>query len=151
MVFVLVFVIAAIPHFGVIFLSVSGDWYGTIFPESMNLAHYGDGLGHPVVVGSIQNSLLYSLGATMVNVILGLAIAWVIVRSTIWGRNVVDALMMLPLAVPGLVLAFGYLSLSDGSFSWLVGATGDPMMLLILAYAVRRLPCLLYTSPSPRD
>ena len=140
MVFVLVFVIAAIPHFGVIFLSVSGDWYGTIFPESMNLAHYGDGLGHPVVVGSIQNSLLYSLGATIVNVILGLAIAWVIVRSSIWGRNVVDALMMLPLAVPGLVLAFGYLSLSDGSFSWLVGATGDPMMLLILAYAVRRLP-----------
>ena len=139
-VFLMVFLIAAIPHFGVIFLSVSGDWYGTILPESMTLAHYGEGLGHPVVVGSIKNSLLYSLGATMVNVILGLAIAWVIVRSTIWGRNVVDALMMLPLAVPGLVLAFGYLSLSDGSFSWLVGATGDPMLLLILAYAVRRLP-----------
>ena len=72
--------------------------------------------------------------------ILGLAIAWVIVRSTIWGRNVVDALMMLPLAVPGLVLAFGYRALSDGNFSWLVGASGDPMFLLILAYAVRRLP-----------
>ncbi len=138
--FMLVFVIAAVPHFGVMFLSVSGDWYGTIFPESMTMAHYSEGLGHPVVVGSIKNSLVYSLGATFLNVILGLAIAWVIVRSTIWGRNVVDALMMLPLAVPGLVLAFGYRALSEGSFSWLVGATGDPMFLLILAYAVRRLP-----------
>jgi len=139
-IFILVFIIAAVPHFGVIFLSVAGDWYGTIFPESMTLSHYGDGLGHPVVVGSIKNSLVYSLGATLLNVVLGLAIAWVIVRSTIWGRNIVDALMMLPLAVPGLVLAFGYRALSDGSFSWLVGASGDPMFLLILAYAVRRLP-----------
>ena len=138
--FLLVFVIAAVPHFGVIFLSVSGDWYGTIFPESMTMSHYSEGLGHPVVVGSIKNSLIYSLGATFLNVVLGLAIAWVIVRSKIWGRNVVDALMMLPLAVPGLVLAFGYRALSDGSFSWLVGASGDPMFLLILAYAVRRLP-----------
>jgi iron(III) transport system permease protein len=136
----LVFLIAAVPHFGVIFLSVSGDWYGTIFPESMTMAHYSEGLGHPVVVSSIKNSLVYSLGATFLNVILGLAIAWVIVRSTIWGRNVVDALMMLPLAVPGLVLAFGYRALSETDFSWLVGASGDPMFLLILAYAVRRLP-----------
>ena len=139
-VFMLVFIIAAVPHFGVIFLSVSGDWYGSIFPESMTMAHYSEGLGHPVVVGSIKNSLMYSLGATLLNVMLGLAIAWVIVRSTIWGRNLVDALMMLPLAVPGLVLAFGYRALSEDQFSWLIGAGGDPMFLLILAYAVRRLP-----------
>lgn len=138
--FMMVFIIAAVPQFGVMFLSVSGDWYGTIFPESMTLAHYGEGLGHPLVVGSIKNSLVYSLGATFLNVVLGLAIAWVIVRSTIWGRNVLDAIIMLPLAVPGLILAFGYRALSDGNFSWLVGASGDPMFLLILAYAVRRLP-----------
>lgn len=142
-VFVLVFVIAAVPHFGVIFLSISGDWYGTIFPESMTLAHYGEGLGHSVVVGSIKNSLLYSLGATALNVVLGLAIAWVIVRSTVWGRNILDTLMMLPLAVPGFVLSFGYLALSDGAFSCLVGAASDPMFLLILAYAVRRLPFIV--------
>ncbi len=139
-VFMLVFVIAAVPNFGVIFLSLSGDWYGTVFPESMTFAHYNEGLGHPMVVGSIKNSLVYSLGATLLNVVLGIAIAWVIVRSSIWGRNILDALMMLPLAVPGLVLAFGYRALSDGNFSWLLGASGDPMFLLILAYAVRRLP-----------
>lgn len=139
-VFLLVFLIAAVPHFGVIFLSVSGDWYGTVLPDDMTFSHYGDGLGHPVVVGSIKNSLIYSLGATLLNVVLGLAIAWVIVRSTIRGRTLIDGLMMLPLAVPGLVLAFGYRALSEGSFSWLVNSAGNPIFLLILAYAMRRLP-----------
>ena len=94
------------------------------------------------MVPSIKNSLLYATGATLVDLILGVAIAWVIVRSTIRGRAILDALVMLPLAVPGLVLAFGYLALSqDGeSFHFLVGSDGNPMWLLIIAYAVRRLP-----------
>lgn len=140
-VFFIVFAIAAVPHFGVFFLSVSGDWYGTILPESLTLAHYAEGLGHPLVVGSIQNSLIYSLGATFLDVVLGLAIAFVIVRSTIWGRSLIDALMMLPLAVPGLVLAFGFRAMSDegGLFHFLM-INGDPVLLLIIAYAVRRLP-----------
>ena len=101
-----------------------------------------EALSHPLVVPSIKNSLLYSSGATLVDLILGVAIAWVIVRSTIKGRAILDALVMLPLAVPGLVLAFGYLALSqDGEkFHFLVGADGNPMWLLIIAYAVRRLP-----------
>ncbi len=140
--FMLIFMVAAIPHCGVFFLSISKDWYGTILPESFTLSHYTEGLSHPLVVGSIKNSLVYSLGATFINVVLGLAIAWVIVRSKIWGRNVLDALLMLPLAVPGIVLAFGYRALSDegGAFHFLVGASHNPVFLLILAYAVRRLP-----------
>ena len=84
------------------------------------------------------------------DVILGVAIAWVIVRSKMWGRNVLDALMMLPLAVPGLVLAFGYLSMSEngGAFSFLIGANGSPALLLIVAYAVRRLPFVVRAAVS---
>ncbi|MEO1857981.1 MAG: iron ABC transporter permease [Rubritalea sp.] len=148
--FASVFILATIPHFGVFFLSVSSDWYGTIFPKSLTLQHYGEGLGHPLVLGSIKNSLLYASGATFLDVILGVAIAWVIVRSKMWGRNVLDALMMLPLAVPGLVLAFGYLSMSenDGPFSFLIGANGSPALLLIVAYAVRRLPFVVRAAVS---
>lgn len=140
--FVLVFLVASIPHFAVFFLSVSTDWYASVFPDSFTLRNYQEGLGDPLVLGSIKNSLLYSAGATLLDVVLGVAIAWVIVRSKIWGRNVLDALMMLPLAVPGLVLAFGFLSLSDkdGIFSGLIGANGSPALLLIVAYGVRRLP-----------
>ena len=137
-----VFLFASLPHLGVILLSVATDWYGTILPEQLTGAHYDEALGHPLVVPSIQNSLLYASGAMLVDLLLGLAIAWVIVRSTIRGRALLDALVMLPLAVPGLVLAFGYLALAQEgrAFSFLVGANGNPVILLVIAYAVRRLP-----------
>jgi iron(III) transport system permease protein len=49
---------------------------------------------------------------------------------------------MLPLAVPGLVLAFGYLALSQEGkpLAFLIGADGSPLLLLAVAYAMRRLP-----------
>ncbi|MFC4995632.1 ABC transporter permease [Rubritalea tangerina] len=107
-------------------------------------------MGHPLVLGSIKNSLLYASGATFLDVILGVAIAWVVVRSKMWGRGVLDALMMLPLAVPGLVLAFGYLSMSEngGAFAFLIGENGNPAFLLVIAYAVRRLPFVVRAAVS---
>ena len=137
-----VFLLASLPHLGVIFLSVATDWYGSILPEQLTGAHYDEALGHPLVVPSIQNSLMYASGAMIVDLVLGLAIAWVIVRSTIRGRALLDALVMLPLAVPGLVLAFGYLALAQEgrAFHFLVGEGANPALLLVIAYAVRRLP-----------
>lgn len=137
-----VFLIASLPHAGVILLSVGTDWYGAIIPEAFTGAHYQEALSHPIVVPSIKNSLLYASGAMLIDLVLGLAIAWVIVRSTIRGRALLDALVMLPLAVPGLVLAFGYLALAQEGkgFHFLMGAHGSPALLLIAAYAVRRLP-----------
>lgn len=142
MIFAAVFFIASVPHLGVILLSLSEDWYQTVLPVALKFDHYIEALGDPLVVPSIQNSLFYASGATLVDLVLGVAIAWVIVRSTIKGRALIDALVMLPLAVPGLVLAFGYLALSQEGkpLRFLIGENGNPAMLLIVAYAVRRLP-----------
>lgn len=141
-IFASVFMLAALPHAGVILLSLSDDWYKTVLPLAMNFKHYTDALGDPIVVPSISNSLFYSAGATVIDFVLGIAIAWVIVRSKIKGRSLLDALVMLPLAVPGLVLAFGYLALSEKGrpLNFLIGAGENPAALLIVAYAVRRLP-----------
>jgi iron(III) transport system permease protein len=52
-----------------------------------------------------------------------------------------DALAMLPLAVPGLVLAFGFISMTqDGRAFAFLNPSKDPTLLLIIAYSVRRLP-----------
>jgi len=51
-------------------------------------------------------------------------------------------LSMLPLAVPGIIMAFGYLCLSV-RFSWareIMNPITNPTLLLAAAYAVRRLP-----------
>lgn len=137
-----VFTVACIPHLGVVLLSVTGDWYGSILPESMTAAHYNEALAHPLVVPSIKNSLVYASWSTLLDIVLGTAIAFVVVRSSIRGRVLLDAVMMLPLAVPGLVLAFGYIAITQKGepMHWLVGDVNNPMYLLIAAYAVRRLP-----------
>ena len=128
MVFAGVFVIASIPHLGVVLLSLSENWYDTVAPLHLTVSHFAEALGDPLVVPSIENSLLYASVATLIAVIIGLAIAWVVVRSDIKGRSLLDALVMLPLAVPGLVLAFGYLALSrEGQpLHFLMGADGSP-------------------------
>ncbi|RYD46149.1 MAG: iron ABC transporter permease, partial [Verrucomicrobiaceae bacterium] len=143
--FLAVFLIASIPHLGVLLLSIAERWYGTVIPEELTMRHYIEALGSGLVVPSIQNSLLYAGCATLVALVVGLAVAWVVVRSDLKSRNVLDAVVMLPLAIPGLVMAFGYLALSQEGkpFHFLVGAGGSPFLLLVVAYATRRMPYIV--------
>jgi len=148
-VFVFVIFIALIPHFGVFTFSFSKDWYLSVLPESLTLKHYEEALGHVLTVPSIGNSLKYAGLATVLNLFLGISIAYVVVRTTIPGRHILDTLSMLPLAVPGLVLAFGYLAMTrEGElFRWVVDnpfiRAENPIFILVIAYAVRRLPYIV--------
>ncbi len=136
--------LALLPHLGVIFVSFSGEWYRTVLPESWTLEHYHTALGHYLTVPAITNSLKYASAATVVDIFLGVAIAYVVVRTDLPGRGILDALAMLPLAVPGLVLAFGYLSMTqDGRVFASLSPSKDPTLLLIVAYSVRRLPYIV--------
>ncbi len=139
--FVGVTLVAMLPHIAVVLLSVSKDWYGTILPDGLTGQHYVDVLGHPLTINSISNSLKYASLSTIFDVILGIAIGYVVVRTKIPGRQLLDAMAMLPLAVPGLVLAFGFLAMTrDGRvFSFLI-INEDPILILVIAYAIRRLP-----------
>ena len=146
--FVGVGALATLPHLGVILLSFAGEWHSSAWPAEFTLAHWEEALGSALVVPSIQNSLLYASAATVLALILGLSSAWVVVRSDLRARHLLDTLTMLPLAVPGLVLAFGYLALSQEGkpFAFLIGAGGSPFFLLALAYAMRRLPYVMRSS-----
>lgn len=139
--FAVVTFLAVLPHLGVVLLSFSKDWYGTVIPHSLTLEHYRDALGHELTLSSITNSLKYSTLAMLVALVLGIGVAYVSVRTRIWGRQLLDAMAMLPLAVPGIVMAFGYLAMTrEGQpFHWLMLGE-DPLLLLVIAYAVRRLP-----------
>ncbi|MEI9895352.1 MAG: iron ABC transporter permease [Chthoniobacter sp.] len=133
--------VALLPHLGVILVSIAGDWHHTVLPTGWTAAHYQTALGHPLTVPSILNSLKYSSLATVFDLVLGVLIAYVVVRTTLPGRGLLDALAMLPLAAPGLVLAFGYISMTqDGRVFEFLNPSKDPTLLLVIAYAVRRLP-----------
>jgi iron(III) transport system permease protein len=147
--------LALLPHIGVVLSSLSGvgSWYKTILPASFTLDHFGEALGSPDAFGSIRVSLGLSLVAMLVDIVLGVLIAYIVVRTKLIGRNVLDTLVMLPLAVPGLVLAFGFVAMTlrwpfgrgdplEGVLA-VFGANPNPFPLLIIAYAIRRLPYLV--------
>jgi iron(III) transport system permease protein len=125
----------------VVLVAFASDWYASVFPQHLTLANFELALGHPLTVPAIANSLKFASLSTLVDLVLGIAIAYVVVRSKLAGRQLLDTLAMLPLAVPGLVLAFGYLAMSqEGKFFAFLNPIADPTILLIIAYSVRRLP-----------
>jgi iron(III) transport system permease protein len=113
-----------------------------------------------MTVSSIKNSLIYAGLAVAFNMVLGIAISFVVVRSDLKVRGILDALAMLPLAVPGLVMAFGYLAVSNDlsvlQVGWLgfdiknhpgllnyVDVKSNPILFLVIAYSIRRLPYMV--------
>ncbi len=153
--FLIVTGLAVLPHLGVILASVAepGTWYRSVLPAHFTGTHFAGALTHPLASNSIRNSLVYACLAMAVDLSLGLSLAWLIVRAKVWGSTLIDSLAMLPLAVPGLVLAFGYVAISlqitqaltragYAAPRWLqiVGENPDPILFLVIAYAIRRLP-----------
>jgi iron(III) transport system permease protein len=144
-------------------VSAPGAWYKSVLPAHWTLEHYRTALGDDLAMRSILNSIGYAGAAMALAVVVGLCAAVVIERSDVPGRGVIDALSMLPLAVPGLVLSFGYLSISI----WFRHRLGErtprfldvqefPVVVLILAYAARRLPYVVRSAvaglqQTPRD
>ncbi len=136
---------AIAPHLIVVLMAFSHDWYQTLSPGAYTLQHWRDALSHPQVVPGIINSLLYSAGAVLLAVALGLFIAWSSVRWRPLGWRVLDTLAMIPLAVPGVIFAIGFLGLAYAHpvLRALLDPFVNPVPLLIIAYAVRRLPHVL--------
>ncbi len=158
-----VVVLAILPHIGVVLTSIAepGSWYGTILPKDITLSHFNEALTASESFNSIKNSLILSLIAMVINMAFGIVIGYLIVRTTIKGRSLLDALCMLPLAVPGLVMAVGYVAMtlrwpfgSGGPLegTWLnlevFGENPNPFPLLIIAYAIRRLPYIVRSTVS---
>jgi len=128
---------ALLPHLGVVLLASSQRWFFTVIPEQFT-GKYALGIfSHPLTLSSIRNSLLLSALAAAADLLLGFGLAYLLLRRRFRGKALLDLLAMLPLAVPGLVLAFGYVAaFSDTPLN----PRANPLPLLAIAYAVRRLP-----------
>ncbi len=131
--------LSLLPHFGVILASLAKDWTSTIWPQ-WTTSNYGDVFRDSGTSSAIKISLLCAALSMCIDVVAGFFLAYALVRGKVWGKGLLDTLAMLPLALPGLILAFGLLV----SFR---GTPLDPFVnsvpLLVISYAVRRLPYAL--------
>jgi iron(III) transport system permease protein len=130
---------ALLPHVGIALLSVSKVWSLSPLPSVYTLGNYDEILFR--APHFIWNTLRYALLAAALDVGLGAVIAWLLLRGRTRGRQWLDAIATMPLAVPGVVLAVGYLRVFHG---WSVPGLGAPLtstwLILVIVYAMRRLP-----------
>lgn len=139
---ILLLLLVLSPHIGIVLLSLSKVWSFSVFPDAYTLEHY-----KTVLVDSprmIANTMLYCGLAALLDVVIGAAIAYLILRTKVPGRHALDFMASAALAIPGVVLAIGYLRTFKG---FTLPGTEDPIttmwIMIAIAYAVRRLPYAL--------
>jgi iron(III) transport system permease protein len=85
---------------------------------------------------TITNSLLYSLSAVVLIVVVGTLLGYILARRRTVPAQVLDPLLMIPYIVPGTVVGIGFIMAFNRKPLFLLG-TG---LLIVLAYFIRRLP-----------
>ena len=130
------------PHIGILLMSLSKVWSFSVLPEGFTLAHYQTVFTQsPHMIG---NTLLYCGLAALIDVTIGTAIAYIILRTRLPGRQMLDWAASAALAIPGVVLAIGYLRTFRGvELPFSDAAFTSTWVALMVAYAVRRLPYAL--------
>jgi iron(III) transport system permease protein len=134
---VLIFVVAIVmPYSTLIAVSFSKSW-GLEFWKNLTLANYKFILfEYNVTQRAIGNSVLLATIAATVAVFLGAIIGWIDLRTRIPGRKLLDYAALIPLGLPGIVMAVALIQF------WLAMpiALYGTLAILLLAYVGRYIP-----------
>jgi iron(III) transport system permease protein len=135
---VLLLTVSAVPQVGVVFAAVGRGWALTPFPVNYTLEFF-----QAVSIETpkfIINSFLYAGLALILCLVIGVPMAWIMARTRAPGRNTMDALTTLILAIPGTAIGIAYIR----AFNFPLPGIDIPLtgmwVVLPLVLAVRRLP-----------
>src|SRR5881296_3126181 len=127
-----------VPYLGVAFASVGKGWSMTPFPVRYTWLFF-----ERVIVETpkyIVNSFLYSALAVLLCIAVGVPIAWILARTRLPGRDTLDGLNTLILAVPGTAIGIAYIRAFHVELPWLGVPLTSLWIILPIVLAVRRLP-----------
>lgn len=130
--------ISFIPHIGVTLAAFGRGWSLTPFPVEYTLAFF-----ERVSIESpkfIINSFLYSGLAVLICLVIGVPMAWILGRTKAPGRNTMDALTTLILAIPGTAIGIAYIRAFHYPLPFIDIPLTSMWIILPLVLAVRRLP-----------
>jgi iron(III) transport system permease protein len=132
-----VFVIAILlPYAALIAVSVSKSW-GLAFWKNLTLANYHFVLfEYDVTRRAIVNSLILAVASATIAALLGAMIGWIDLRTRIPGRRLLDYVALIPLGLPGIVMAVALIQFWLRMPVPLYGTLG----ILLLAYTARYIP-----------
>ncbi|HBQ66274.1 MAG TPA: ABC transporter permease [Leclercia adecarboxylata] len=133
------FVAVILPGASMALSGVLGTLSGGVSLDNLTASHYaalfsqqGDALS------ALGTSLSLALGAACITGLLGLLAAWLVVVQKIKGHGLVDALSLMPAALPGVVVGVGLILLWNQPF-WPVSPYNS-WAILLLSYCCLLLP-----------
>ncbi|MCD6734135.1 MAG: iron ABC transporter permease [Burkholderiaceae bacterium] len=130
------------PHVGVLLLSFSKVWSYSVLPDVYTLENYATVFADSTRM--IWNTILYCGAAALIDVVIGTAIAYLVLRTRLPGRQLLDHMATVALAMPGVVLGIGYLrTFREVELPFSGTLLTSSWLIFVLAYSVRRLPYAL--------
>ena len=141
-VIILILFLVLSPHIGLALLSFATIWSFSVLPDAFTFEHYVNIFS---TAGQyISNTLLYAGLAALIDVILGIAIAYLVLRTRLVGRKWLDYISMGAVAIPGVVLGIGYLrTFVEFNVPIIDKPLASWWVIIVIALAVRRLPYAL--------
>jgi len=127
-----------VPYLGVALASVGRGWSLTPFPVRYTLANF-----ERVIVETpkyIVNSFVYSALAVVLCIAIGVPIAWILARTRLPGRDTLDGVNTLILAIPGTAIGIAYIRAFPFELPFVDRALTGLWIILPLVLAIRRLP-----------
>jgi iron(III) transport system permease protein len=140
-VIVLILALVLAPHLALLLLSIATVWSFSPLPDGYTVQHYARVFGDSGVY--IYNTLLYASLAAGIDVLIGGAIAYLVLRTKLPMRHWLDGAAMAALAVPGVVLGIGYLRAFYGVQMPGGQSLATFWIMIVMALAIRRLPYAL--------
>lgn len=133
-------IVACVPQLSVVIVACAKTWFLTVLPSAWTVEHFRGILTHPMTAHSLLTSLWLSIVASCVTMVIGFQAAYIIARVRGKMSVSIEVLSLIPLAVPGIVFAFGYIGAFSGTA---LDNRINPFPLLLAAYAIRRLPAMV--------
>ncbi|KQW18575.1 ABC transporter permease [Afipia sp. Root123D2] len=137
----LIVLLVLAPHIGLVLLSFATIWSFSPLPDGYTVSHYAHVFGESSLF--IKNTLIYASLAGLIDIVLGTAISYLVLRTKLIGRRGLDLLASSALAIPGVVLGIGYLRAFYGIELWDGTPLASLWIVIVLALAIRRLPYAL--------
>ncbi len=132
--------LACVPQLSVVLIACAKTWFLTVLPSEWTFEHLRGVLTHPMTAHSLFTSLWLSVAASLITMMLGFQAAYIIARVRGSASVSIEILSLIPLAVPGIVFAFGYIGAFSGT---VLDNRINPFPLLLAAYSIRRLPAMV--------
>lgn len=138
-VFLLYFLLIVVLPFAVLLWSSFQKFYSVPSMEAiqrMTLEPYRTILEHPSLWRSVWNSLALALGCATLIMLVTSVICWIVVKTKLPGRWLLDNIASLPMVFPGIVLGLSIMIL----YLYLPIGVYGTIWIMLIAYVTRFLP-----------